>query len=104
MQWLRHISLRKQAESKSSLDDALKQVAATENVFDELRQALHAITVDVREKAKPSEKKNGIKTPLAMHVNGTALAPPRSDEDVRRSEDDRQSEDDGRSQEPGIEK
>ena len=92
MQWLRHISLRKQAESKSSLDDALKQVAATEDVFDELRRTLQAITVDVREKAKPSDKKNGIKTPLAMHVNGAALAPPRSDEDDRRS------------QEPGVAK
>lgn len=75
MQWLRHISLRKQAESKSSLDAALKQVAATENVFDELRRTLQAITAEVHEKAKP-DRKSGIKTPLATNAIGAAPAPP----------------------------
>ena len=86
MHWLRHISLRKQAESKSSLDDALKQVAATENVFDELRKTLQAITADVHEKAKPSDKRNGIKTPLAMSAVTSGAVAPTKDDDERRSQ------------------
>jgi hypothetical protein len=83
MQWLRHISLRKQEESKSDLSAALKQVTDVGNVFDELRKTLQDITADVREKAAqaPEKKKGGIKTPLAtpaMKAQGADAAPSRT--------------------------